>query len=138
MVTRSHRLVLSFIATVGNYEYIFMWQFYQDGTIQLQIQLTGIISSNMLAQGATPAGYGSLVASQIDGQYHQHFFAVRLDTEIDGNPNSVYTSDAVSVSDPTGSPGNPYGQGFTTKKTELKTAATARTKIDPLSGMYTL
>ncbi|XP_021955837.1 peroxisomal primary amine oxidase isoform X1 [Folsomia candida] len=134
VVTRSHRLVLSFIATVGNYEYIFMWQFYQDGTIQLQIQLTGIISSNMLAQGATPAGYGSLVASQIDGQYHQHFFAVRLDTEIDGNPNSVYTSDAVSVSDPTGSPGNPYGQGFTTKKTELKTAATARTKIDPLSG----
>ena len=32
-VRRSRRLVVSFIATVGNYEYGFYWYFYQDGTI---------------------------------------------------------------------------------------------------------
>ena len=44
-VRRSRRLVVSFIATVGNYEYGFYWYFYQDGTIQLEVKLTGIISN---------------------------------------------------------------------------------------------
>ena len=33
---RSRRLVVSFIATVGNYEYGFYWYFYQDGTMRLR------------------------------------------------------------------------------------------------------
>jgi len=74
------------------------------------------------------------VDPQIDAPYHQHFFAVRMDTEIDGNGNSAYMSDAISVPFPTGSMENPYGQGFTTEKTELKTAAEGRTKVSPLSG----
>ena len=32
-VRRSRRLVVSFISTVGNYEYGFFWYFYQDGTV---------------------------------------------------------------------------------------------------------
>ena len=43
-VRRSRRLVVSFIATVGNYEYGFYWYFYQDGTLQLEVKLTGIVS----------------------------------------------------------------------------------------------
>ena len=35
-VRRSRRLAVSFIATVGNYEYGFYWYFYQDGSIQLR------------------------------------------------------------------------------------------------------
>jgi len=134
VVVRSHRLVLSFIATVGNYEYIFLWQFYQDGSIQLQIQMTGILSINLLAVNATPAGYGNTEFPQNNAQYHQHFFAVRMDTEIDGNKNSVYTSEAVPVAGATGSATNPYGQGFTTKHTDLKTASDARTNISPLTA----
>ena len=30
---RSRRLVISFFATVGNYDYGFYWYLYQDGTI---------------------------------------------------------------------------------------------------------
>ena len=40
-VRRSRRLVVSFIATVGNYEYGFFWYFYLDGNIQLEVKLTG-------------------------------------------------------------------------------------------------
>jgi len=134
VVVRSHRLVLSFIATVGNYEYIFLWSFYQDGSIQLQVQMTGILSINLLAVGSSPGGYGTVEAPQINAQYHQHFFAVRLDTEIDGNNNSVYTSEAVPVPEATGSPKNPYGQGFTMLKTDLKTAAQARTNFSAETG----
>ena len=43
-VRRSRRLVISFIATVDNYEYGFYWYFYQDGTIQFEVKLTGILS----------------------------------------------------------------------------------------------
>jgi primary-amine oxidase len=42
-VRRSRRLVLSFFTTVDNYEYGFYWYFYQDGTIQYEVKLTGIL-----------------------------------------------------------------------------------------------
>ncbi len=48
-VRRSRRLSISFIATVGNYEYGFYWYFYQDGSIQCEIKLTGIMNTTSLA-----------------------------------------------------------------------------------------
>jgi primary-amine oxidase len=44
-VRRSRRLVISFLATVGNYEYGFYWYFYQDGNIRCEVKLTGIVST---------------------------------------------------------------------------------------------
>src|SRR6516165_8909469 len=43
-VRRSRRLAVSMIANVGNYDYGFYWYFYQDGTIQVEIKLTGIVN----------------------------------------------------------------------------------------------
>ena len=39
-VRRSRRLVISFFATVANYDYGFYWSLYQDGSIELEIKLT--------------------------------------------------------------------------------------------------
>ena len=36
---------VSSIATVGNYEYGFYWYFYQDGSIQFEMKLTGIVNT---------------------------------------------------------------------------------------------
>ena len=47
----SRRLVVSFIATVGNYEYGFFWYFYLDGNIQLEVKLTGIVSPMAIEPG---------------------------------------------------------------------------------------
>lgn len=47
-VRRSRRLVVSSISTVENYEYGFFWYFYQDGNIEFQIKLTGILVHNGL------------------------------------------------------------------------------------------
>ncbi|MDQ6803471.1 MAG: tyramine oxidase, partial [Actinomycetota bacterium] len=44
-VRRSRRLVVSFVATVGNYEYGFYWYFFQDGSIESEVKLTGIVST---------------------------------------------------------------------------------------------
>lgn len=42
-VRRSRRLVVSSIVTVDNYEYCFYWYFYQDGSIEIEAKLTGIV-----------------------------------------------------------------------------------------------
>jgi primary-amine oxidase len=60
-VRRSRRLVVSFIATVGNYEYGYYWYFYQDGSIQYEIKLTGIMNTGSVMPGEKPQ-YGTLIA----------------------------------------------------------------------------
>jgi primary-amine oxidase len=65
IVVRSHRLNIMTAANFGNYDYIVTWSFHQDASISLKTQLTGIVSTNMLAVNATPAGYGAIVAPQV-------------------------------------------------------------------------
>ena len=50
-VRRARRLSVSLVATVGNYDYGFYWYFYQDGTIQMEVKLTGIMNSTGLKPG---------------------------------------------------------------------------------------
>lgn len=93
-VRRSRRLVVSFIATVANYEYGFYWHLYLDGTIELQIKATGILSTTAQDPKEPRSIYGQ--ALNKDGLYapiHQHIFNVRLDLEIDGEVNSVLEVD---------------------------------------------
>ena len=40
----------------------FLWYFYQDGTIQLEIKLTGIVDTAGIDAGETPK-YGTVVAA---------------------------------------------------------------------------
>ena len=131
-VRRSRRLVVSFIATVGNYEYGFYWYFYQDGTIQLEVKLTGIISNGAVMPGEKPP-WGELIAPHIYGPIHQHFFSVRLDMMVDGAQNSVY--EVNTAADPPG-PQNPYGGAFRAHATLLGRESEAQRIIDPLAGRF--
>ena len=126
-VRRSRRLVVSSIATVGNYEYGFFWYFYLDGTIQLEVKLTGIMST-MAVEGNDPGDHARMVAPGLAAPYHQHLFNVRLDIEVDGPENTVYEVDAVPS--PPGE-GNPVGSAFGTTTTLLETELAARRNADP-------
>ena len=130
-VRRSRRLVLSFIATVDNYEYGFFWYFYQDGTIQYEIKLTGILLCGAL--GDDSAKYGTIVAPELNALNHQHFFNMRLDMDIDGQPNSVY--EVNTHAEPMGET-NPYGNAFYAEATLLATEKAAQRIVDPLAGRY--
>ncbi|MFM7425877.1 MAG: primary-amine oxidase, partial [Elainella sp.] len=129
-VRRSRRLVISFIATVDNYEYGFFWYFYQDGTIQYEVKLTGILLVGALADQPK---YGTLVAPEVNALNHQHFFCMRLDFDLDGTANSVYEVNSEAV--PLG-PDNPYGNGFYAKSELLATEQAAQRLIDPFTARY--
>lgn len=131
-VRRSRRLVVSFIATVANYEYGFFWYFYQDGTIQYEVKLTGIVNTTAVMPGETNK-YGTLVAPQLNAPNHQHFFNVRLDMNLDGENNSVYevNTEAEEIS-----ADNPYGNAFYAKSTLLPTELAAQRIVNPMSGRY--
>jgi primary-amine oxidase len=124
-VRRSRRLVVSSIATVENYEYGFFWYLYQDGNIQFEIKLTGILSLGALQPGET-SPYGALIAPQLYAPNHQHFFNVRLDFDLDGPANSVYQVDVLP--DEPG-PNNPFANAFAARATLLETEKQARAHL---------
>ncbi|MFN6530073.1 primary-amine oxidase [Nostoc sp. ChiSLP03a] len=90
-VRRSRELVMKMTVAIDNYDYSINWIFHQDGTLEVQNELTGIV----LAQGTAAQkqsdddSYGRLIAQNIFGVNHQHFFNYRLDFDVDGQVNSV-------------------------------------------------
>jgi primary-amine oxidase len=128
-VRRSRRLVVSSIATVGNYEYGFYWYFYLDGTMQLEVKLTGIMSTMGVDQNGVGDAHASLVAPGLAAPFHQHMFNVRLDMEVDGPDNAVLEVDTVPT--PLGD-GNPWGNAFAPVTTLLESELAARRDVDPL------
>ncbi|MDZ8068899.1 MAG: primary-amine oxidase [Nostoc sp. DedQUE08] len=90
-VRRSRELVMKMTVAIDNYDYSINWIFHQDGTLEVQNELTGIV----LAQGTAAHkqfdddSYGRLIAQNIFGVNHQHFFNYRLDFDVDGQANSV-------------------------------------------------
>jgi primary-amine oxidase len=131
-VRRSRRFVISSIATVGNYEYGFFWYLYQDGTIELQLKLTGVVSTGAIAPGREPE-HGVVVAPGLYAPNHQHWFSFRLDMMVDGPDNSVYEVNSEAV--PMG-PANPNGNAWVAKRTLLTRESQAQRLIDPLAGRY--
>lgn len=129
-VTRSQRLAISTLVTIENTGYWITWRFYQDATIELAVRVTGILSTNLMAVDVKAPLYGTLVAPQVYTQIYQHFFAVRIDVDIDGRNNTVATSDIARVSE-TLSPENPYGNGMIRNITVLSTPSQAVTDNVP-------
>lgn len=130
-VRRSRRLVVSSISTIGNYDYGFFWYFYQDGTIESEVKLTGVLSTGAFDPAGEQPKHGTVLDEGLYAMYHQHFFNARLDFDLDGERNSVY--EVHSEPTPPG-PANPYGNAFHTVRRLLERESEAAAEIDPLSG----
>jgi primary-amine oxidase len=131
-VRRSRRLAISFVATLGNYDYAFYWYFYQDGSIEAEVKLNGILGTAALRPGEIPK-HGRVLAPGINGTHHQHFFSARLDFDIDGADNAVYESNSQAVQ---WGDQNPYGNAYIATATLLENEQAAQRLIDPLNGRH--
>ncbi len=124
-IRRMRRLVVSFHATVANYEYLIYWRFYQDGNIECEVRATGIMITTPFADGPPP--FGALVEHRTYAPYHQHFIVARLDLDIDGEDNTVYAVDSEPL--PLG-PDNPDGLALVQRTTPLRSEREGRQKFD--------
>ncbi|MGH9306238.1 MAG: primary-amine oxidase [Acidimicrobiales bacterium] len=131
-VRRSRRLVVSSISTVGNYEYGFYWYFYLDGSIQFEVKLTGILSTQALGPGQT-SPYATGVAESLAAPVHQHLFCARIDFEVDGSVNEVHEVSCRRL--PPG-PANPWSNAFAPQTVRLESELAARRDIDPATSRH--
>ncbi|HWB12056.1 MAG TPA: primary-amine oxidase [Pirellulales bacterium] len=129
---RGRRLVVSFISTIGNYDYGFFWSFGQDGTIACEVKLTGIVNTTALKPGER-SPFGSEIAPQLNAPLHQHIFAARLDVAVDGEGNSIEEVDTVSV--PAG-PENPHHNAFRVETTPLAGELDARRSVKGAAARF--
>ncbi|WP_229722942.1 primary-amine oxidase [Xylophilus rhododendri] len=128
---RARELVLSSVATIGNYDYAINYIFKQDGSMEVDLALTGLMLAKGVkeqkADGHHDSGSGHLVAQNIVAPHHQHFFNFRLDFDVDGVNNSVAEMNSRAMA-----PGaeNPYGNGFLMHESLLKTEREAARHVD--------
>jgi len=127
---RARNLVLMFVASVGNYDYEFSWIFHQDGTLEVKVGLTGVMS--VKAEKDHDPANGHMVAPSLSAVHHQHFFSFRLDLDVDGAaPNRVLELN--TEAEPAG-PKNPYKNAFHLMQTPLKTESEAKRHLNVASS----
>lgn len=147
-VRRNRRLVVSFITTIGNYDFGFYWYFYQDGSIEAQVRLTGCNATGLMPPGETESGFAEMIGPDHKSMIHQHVFTARLDFEINGVENSVQQVDLETVdygpegydTEPHQEPDrhhfNRYGQAAYAKRQTYESESEANALTNPLSGRY--
>jgi primary-amine oxidase len=88
-------LVVRFIPTLGNYDYVMDFVFSPRGTIKLRAGATGfdaiksVASADMDAPtAAADTANGNLIAPYTVAPNHDHYISYRLDLDIDGQQNS--------------------------------------------------
>ena len=104
-------LIVRYIATVGNYDYVFDWLLDQTGSITFRGGATGIDSvKGVTAQSlsdptaADDTAFGPLIAPGRAGINHDHFFSIRLDVDVDGVRNTFVRDTLVVEPQPEGGP----------------------------------
>ncbi|WP_295461379.1 primary-amine oxidase [uncultured Pseudomonas sp.] len=133
--TERRELVVRWVSTVGNYDYIFDWVFQPNGTFGIDAGATGIeavkgVRSKTVhdATAKNDTRYGTLIDHNIVGTTHQHIYNFRLDLDVDGEKNTL------TEVDPIVAPNTAGGPRTSTMQTETRLVDTeqqAAQKFDP-------
>ncbi|WP_310564066.1 primary-amine oxidase [Hydrogenophaga sp.] len=128
-------LVVRWISTVGNYDYMFDWVFAENGTIGINAGATGIeavkgVKARTMqdASAKDDTKYGTLIDHNIVGTTHQHIYNFRLDLDVDGEANALTEIDNVVTPNTAGGPRTSTMQ--TTQRTVASEKPAAQ-KFDP-------
>ena len=128
-------LVIRWLSTVGNYDYLFDWVLSENGVIGINAGATGIEAVKGVVTrtmqdptAAEDTRYGTLLDHHIVGTTHQHIYNFRLDFDVDGEANTL------TEVDPVVAPNTRGGPRTSTMQTVERTVASERQaaqKFDP-------
>jgi primary-amine oxidase len=133
----AQQLVLSWFATMDNYDYGFNWIFCQDGSLEMEVLLTGLMeyrTTNLASHEIEEqqAQYSHLVAPNIEAPNHQHFFNFRLDFDVDGPENNSVLEMNTEAAPP--DTNQPNVLGFGMKETLLQQEQDAQRLVNMSSS----
>ncbi len=99
----ARQLVVRMAAAIGNYDYLLDYIFMPTGAIRVDIASTGIdiVKGAKAASiddetGTEETRYGNLIAPNLVGVFHDHFFSFRFDLDVDGPTNDFVRDRIVS------------------------------------------
>ncbi len=96
----ARELVVTATNNIGNYTYQTEYVFRQDGSMAVNVGLTGTTLNQGVKTNAEGNAYGSMVAPNIAAPSHQHFFNFRIDFDVDGTSNRMVEVETMPVSSP--------------------------------------
>lgn len=128
-------LVIRWVSTIGNYDYIFDWVLSQNGTIKIDVGASGIEAvkgvktQTMHDETAKDdTKYGTLLDNNIVGTTHQHIYNFRLDLDVDGENNTLTE---INPKVEANKDGGPRKSVMVTEQKRVTTEQEAIQKFDP-------
>jgi primary-amine oxidase len=127
-------LVVRMIAAIGNYDYVYDYIFMPTGALRVSVASTGIdmVKAVRAVTMSDPTAdedtrYGTLIAPNLVGVSHDHFFSLRFDLDVDGTQNSFVRDRIVrtALSDD-----NPRRSIWTVQSERVRTEGAAQLDID--------
>lgn len=94
--TKNIHLVVRSVSTLGNYDYMFEYAFFHDGSIHVTVRASGYIAA---AFWAANSDYGFHIHDTVSGSMHDHVLNYKLDLDIHGTQNSLMKLEVVPTTE---------------------------------------
>lgn len=91
-VTKNIAFILRSVSSIGNYDYMFDYEFYLDGSIEVSVRASGYIQSSFWSTRTT-GNDGFHIHDHVLGSIHDHVLNYKLDLDVAGTKNSVMKGD---------------------------------------------
>lgn len=85
-VTKNTYFSVRSVSTVGNYDYMFTYTFFMDGSIAVEVRASGYIQSAYFANNDE---YGFQIHDFLSGSMHDHVLNFKADFDILGTANTI-------------------------------------------------
>ncbi|KAF7520045.1 hypothetical protein G7054_g12903 [Neopestalotiopsis clavispora] len=94
--TKNTYFAVRSVSTVGNYDYMFTYSFFLDGSISVEVRASGYIQATYSTTGSED--YGFKIQQALSGSMHDHVLNFKADFDIAGTDNTVQLVTNVPVS----------------------------------------
>ncbi|KAK2596780.1 hypothetical protein QQS21_006108 [Conoideocrella luteorostrata] len=85
-ITKNIAFTARSVSTIGNYDYMFSYNFFLDGSIEISVRASGYILGGFSANNEE---YGWKIHDNLSGSIHDHVLTYKADIDIFGEKNSL-------------------------------------------------